>query len=310
MSSSATCAARTPARYETKRGASKPPRAARCSSTRSASYRPSLQAKLLRFLQDRQFERLGENQTRSADVRIVAATNRDLDAEVKAGRFREDLLFRLNTLEIVVPPLRERREDIVPLARRFLAWFARERAAPGMGSRGEDADQRPPALRLARQHPQGSPPARSSARWCSPAGTQHRASSPLLSASSGSAAVPHLGGPTSRSTPSSAGTSSAFSLAPRRPKKPPASSASTPADHGANARRSTRRCVSASTRPPRTPRRAGARRARSGLRRHRYQSPLRSPRLLRRPERDRRLARQRPRRICRSCSGRSSRSYR
>jgi NtrC-family two-component system response regulator AlgB len=85
---------------------------------------PSLQAKLLRFLQDRQFERVGENQTRSADVRIVAATNRDLEAEVKAGRFREDLLFRLNTIEIVVPPLRERREDILPLAHRFLAFLA------------------------------------------------------------------------------------------------------------------------------------------------------------------------------------------
>ncbi len=83
----------------------------------------SLQAKLLRFLQDRHFERVGENQTRSADVRIVAATNRDLEAEVKAGRFREDLLFRLNTFELVVPPLRERREDILPLAHRFLALF-------------------------------------------------------------------------------------------------------------------------------------------------------------------------------------------
>lgn len=86
---------------------------------------PSLQAKLLRFLQDRQFERVGENTTRTANVRVVAATNRDLDVEVKAGRFREDLLFRLNTLDIVVPPLRERRDDILPLARRFLAFFAR-----------------------------------------------------------------------------------------------------------------------------------------------------------------------------------------
>jgi NtrC-family two-component system response regulator AlgB len=89
---------------------------------------PSLQAKLLRFLQDRQFERVGENVTRNADVRIVAATNRDLEAEVRAGRFREDLLFRLNTLEIVVPPLRERREDILPLASRFLAFFSHAEA--------------------------------------------------------------------------------------------------------------------------------------------------------------------------------------
>ena len=91
---------------------------------------PALQAKLLRFLQDRQFERVGEAQTRTADVRIVAATNRDLEADVAAGRFRQDLLFRLNTLELVVPPLRERREDIVPLARRFLALLR----APDAGS--------------------------------------------------------------------------------------------------------------------------------------------------------------------------------
>ena len=85
---------------------------------------PPLQAKLLRFLQDRQFERLGETQTRTAHVRIVAATNRDIEAEIAAGRFREDLLFRLNTFEITVPPLRDRREDILPLAYRFLALFA------------------------------------------------------------------------------------------------------------------------------------------------------------------------------------------
>jgi NtrC-family two-component system response regulator AlgB len=90
---------------------------------------PALQAKLLRFLQDRNFERVGEPQTRTADVRILAATNRDLDAEVKAGRFREDLLFRLNTFELTVPPLRQRREDILPLARRFLAFFAHAAAA-------------------------------------------------------------------------------------------------------------------------------------------------------------------------------------
>ena len=85
----------------------------------------ALQAKLLRFLQEKQFERVGENRTRQANVRLVAATNRDLDVEVKQGRFREDLLYRLNVLEIEVPPLRARPEDILPLARRFLALFAR-----------------------------------------------------------------------------------------------------------------------------------------------------------------------------------------
>jgi NtrC-family two-component system response regulator AlgB len=84
----------------------------------------ALQAKLLRFLQDRQFERLGENRTRRANVRLIAATNRDLAAEVSAGRFREDLLYRLNVVEILVPPLRDRKEDVLPLARRFASFFA------------------------------------------------------------------------------------------------------------------------------------------------------------------------------------------
>jgi NtrC-family two-component system response regulator AlgB len=91
---------------------------------------PTLQAKLLRFLQEKRFERVGETRTRTADVRIVAATNRDLDAEVKGGRFREDLLYRLNVLEVVVPPLRERPEDILPLARGFIEFFARQAARP------------------------------------------------------------------------------------------------------------------------------------------------------------------------------------
>jgi NtrC-family two-component system response regulator AlgB len=87
---------------------------------------PGLQAKLLRFLQEKRFERVGETRTRTADVRIVAATNRDLEAEVAAGSFREDLLYRLNVVEITVPPLRERPEDILPLARRFVAFVARQ----------------------------------------------------------------------------------------------------------------------------------------------------------------------------------------
>jgi NtrC-family two-component system response regulator AlgB len=92
---------------------------------------PALQAKLLRFLQEKRFERVGENRTRNADVRIVAATNRDLEAAVKEGRFREDLLYRLDVVEITVPPLRERPEDILPLARAFVAFFARQaRRAP------------------------------------------------------------------------------------------------------------------------------------------------------------------------------------
>lgn len=80
----------------------------------------SQQPKLLRVLEDGEFERLGSSRTQHADVRLVSATNADLDDEVAAGRFRKDLLYRLNTLEIRLPPLRERREDILPLARHFL----------------------------------------------------------------------------------------------------------------------------------------------------------------------------------------------
>ena len=82
------------------------------------------QAKLLRVLQTGEFERVGASRTRKVDVRILAATNADVRAEVAAGRFREDLFFRLNTVEIVLPPLRARREDIPLLAGHFLETFA------------------------------------------------------------------------------------------------------------------------------------------------------------------------------------------
>jgi two-component system, NtrC family, response regulator AlgB len=91
---------------------------------------PPLQAKLLRFLQDKEFERVGETKLRRADVRVIAATNRNLDADVVAGRFREDLLFRLNVIEVAVPPLRDRPEDIATLACGFLAFFARSANRP------------------------------------------------------------------------------------------------------------------------------------------------------------------------------------
>ncbi|MGH7559599.1 MAG: sigma-54-dependent transcriptional regulator [Gemmatimonadales bacterium] len=82
------------------------------------------QARLLRVLQTGELERVGSSQTRRVDARVIAATNADLRAEVAAGRFREDLLFRLNTIEIRLPPLRDRREDVLPLAQYFLARHA------------------------------------------------------------------------------------------------------------------------------------------------------------------------------------------
>ncbi len=83
------------------------------------------QARLLRVIESGEFERVGSSQTRRADVRLISATNAALEQEVQAGRFRQDLLFRLNTVQITIPPLRERREDIPPLAAHFLARFAR-----------------------------------------------------------------------------------------------------------------------------------------------------------------------------------------
>jgi NtrC-family two-component system response regulator AlgB len=83
------------------------------------------QARLLRFLNDRTFERVGEPRERRADVRLVAATNRDLEADVRAGRFREDLLYRLNVISLTVPPLRDRPDDVLQMARHYLAFFER-----------------------------------------------------------------------------------------------------------------------------------------------------------------------------------------
>ena len=81
---------------------------------------PATQVKLLRFLQDRTFVPVGATQARTVDVRVISATNRDLDEAVRAGAFREDFFYRLNVFAIRVPPLRERREDVVPIAERFV----------------------------------------------------------------------------------------------------------------------------------------------------------------------------------------------
>jgi transcriptional regulator with GAF, ATPase, and Fis domain len=90
----------------------------------------AVQAKLLRVLQEKEFERVGETRTRRADVRIVAATNRDLRRECAEGRFREDLYFRLSVFPIEIPPLRERRDDVAPLAAHFAELAAKRIGAP------------------------------------------------------------------------------------------------------------------------------------------------------------------------------------
>lgn len=93
-----------------------------------AEISPSIQAKLLRVIQSKEFERVGESVTRKVDVRIIAATNRDLDEALKEGSFREDLFYRLNALRLKLPPLRERPEDIPLLIQYFLKKFAKETA--------------------------------------------------------------------------------------------------------------------------------------------------------------------------------------
>ncbi len=85
----------------------------------------SLQPKLLRFLQDREYERLGDAATRRADVRVITATNRDLEGEVRAARFREDLFYRLNVIQVEIPPLRERLQDLDELAAQHLAFYGK-----------------------------------------------------------------------------------------------------------------------------------------------------------------------------------------
>ena len=98
-----------------------------------------LQAKLLRVLQEGELERVGDDRTRRVDVRVVAATNRDLEHAVEEGRFRSDLYYRLAVFPIVIPPLRERPEDIVPLARHFVSQYAKRAARAEPEVTREDA---------------------------------------------------------------------------------------------------------------------------------------------------------------------------
>jgi transcriptional regulator with PAS, ATPase and Fis domain len=100
----------------------------------------ALQAKLLRFVQEREVQPLGSSRGKKVDVRILAATNRDLEKEIAAGRFREDLFYRLNVVSVEIPPLRGRREDIPPLAAHFLEIFGRRHQREVRGITGEGMD--------------------------------------------------------------------------------------------------------------------------------------------------------------------------
>ena len=102
---------------------------------------PHLQAKLLRAIQSRSIVRVGGNESRPVNIRLICATNMDLEQLVREGRFREDLYYRINTVHIALPPLRERREDIVPLAERFLEGFAQKyhRALEGLDASARQA---------------------------------------------------------------------------------------------------------------------------------------------------------------------------
>ncbi|MHA1572200.1 MAG: sigma-54-dependent transcriptional regulator [Alphaproteobacteria bacterium] len=102
---------------------------------------PRLQAKLLRAIQEREISRVGSNETIKVDIRLIATSNRNLAEQVSAGTFREDLLFRINVVDLQIPPLRRRPNDIIPLAQHFAAKYSRVNGLPEMDL-GKDAQQR------------------------------------------------------------------------------------------------------------------------------------------------------------------------
>ena len=113
-------------------------------------FSPAIQVKLLRVLQEREFERVGSNQTLKADVRIIAATNQDLEARLAEGLFRQDLYYRINVFPISLPPLRDRKDDILLLADHFVAKYAEE-DGQGRAADQHAGDQHDAGLPLAGQ---------------------------------------------------------------------------------------------------------------------------------------------------------------
>ncbi len=102
---------------------------------------PGMQVKLLRVLQEREFERVGGNQTIKVDVRVITATNRDIEKDIREGRFREDLYYRLNVVSVVIPPLRDRKEDIPALMEHFIKKYSAENKKEISGVAAEARDR-------------------------------------------------------------------------------------------------------------------------------------------------------------------------
>jgi transcriptional regulator with PAS, ATPase and Fis domain len=101
---------------------------------------PGMQVKLLRVLQEREFERIGGNQTIKVDIRVITATNRDIEKDIREGKFREDLYYRLNVVSVVIPPLRDRKEDVPALMEHFIKKYAEEnkKAISGVAAEARD----------------------------------------------------------------------------------------------------------------------------------------------------------------------------